>query len=394
MINLRLLTHRLIMIVTATSTAVGFTSCQDVVLDSLEMRSGSTATPVEVTFDLNVGTSRSSSSIAESASTDVDIEDVEGTYAENFVNTDKICVYFLDTSNYQSYGGYYRSTLTIKSAIRIDATTYRVVGTLASLPTTSEFRVAVTANWSYTPMLDQGIFRMCAAKGGEYQYHYGPDKYPENGIYTPSEETPIPMFGVKKYTRSDFAEDPTTVDLGTIYLIRAMVKLIVKPDESTDEIDSVTLATSYNVGLCGPCSIYNDSQTEVVYGSTISNNAIANNVPTRNTSSYGTGYDGLNPLGYTTNLPFKKLDDGRFLLYIPAFDNNYTSNKDSSGNPINYITVEYNGNKYKIEFMDDGVIYDLYRNNMYVYTVKFSHSTFNYTVVKMVDYVADDITFE
>jgi hypothetical protein len=44
--------------------------------------------------------------------------------------------------------------------------------------------------------------------------------------------------------------------------------------------------------------------------------------------------------------------------------------------------------------MDDGTSYDLFRNNMYVYTVKFSHSTFNYTVVKMVDYVADDITFE
>jgi hypothetical protein len=91
-------------------------------------------------------------------------------------------------------------------------------------------------------------------------------------------------------------------------------------------------------------------------------------------------------------VPFKKLDDGRFLLYIPPFDN--YKNLDSLGNNINYITIEYNGKKYKIEFMDDGTSYDLFRNNMYVYTVKFSHSTFNYTVVKMVDYVAGDITFE
>jgi hypothetical protein len=319
---------------------------------------------------------------------------VEGTYAENFVDTEKLHVYFFNYSGYTNVGGNYESELTIKSAVRIDATTYRVVGTIAALPTTSYFRAAVTANWPYSPRLNSTMFVLTVGYGGEYQYHYGSDKYPDSGYYTPSEETPMPMFGAMKYERSSFGDNPTTVDLGTIYLMRAMAKLIVKPEED-DDIDRVTLATSYNVGMCGPACNTDNSTSIFNNTNTIVNEYIGNNVPTRNSSgTYSTGYNGLNPLGYTTNVPFKKLDDGRFLLYIPPFDNYYKDNKDSLGNNINYITVEYNGKKYKIEFMDDGTSYDLFRNNMYVYTVKFSHSTFNYTVVKMVDYVADDITFE
>jgi hypothetical protein len=196
------------------------------------------------------------------------------------------------------------------------------------------------------------------------------------------------MFGAKRYTRSSFSESPTAIDLGTIYLMRAMVKLIVKPDDETDDIEKVTLANSHNVGMCGPVattdddkSVYNDSNLGYIY------DKVGNNIPSREASAYGTGgYNGLNPLGYTTNLPFKKLVDGRFLLYIPAFNNTVDGG--------NYITVRYNNYDYKIEFKDDDTTYDLYRNTMYVYTVKFRHSQFNYSVVKMDDYTSGDIIFK
>jgi hypothetical protein len=384
------------MIITATSVGAGLTSCDNKDLDTDIVESS--LAPIEVKFDLHVGTSRSSSSISESEMTDVDIEHVEGTYAENYVDTEQLHLYFFNNSSFPQYGGQYESELTIKSAIRIDATTYRVIGTISALPTTDYFRVAVTANWPYPPTLGGIMHKMCSAKGGEYQYHYGPDKYPDNAeYYTPSEETPIPMFGAKRYTRSSFSESPTAIDLGTIYLMRAMVKLIVKPDDETDDIEKVTLATSHNVGMCGPInrydddrSVYNDSNLGYIY------DAVGNNIPNRESpSGYGTGgYDGLNPLGYTTNLPFKKLEDGRFLLYIPAFNNTYKDDKDSSGNPVNHITVTFENHDYTIEFKDDDTIYDLYRNTMYVYTVKFRHSQFNYSVVKMDDYTSGDIIFK
>lgn len=354
---------------------------------------------VELTLDINFG------SMNGSRARDVAVDDESGvgTLAENYINPDAIHVYLSKSGADDNFGGRISEELDVQSLVRTSSTTYRVRGKVSAVPTSTYFWIAVTANYQYTPqfLTNNSLFAMNAGAGGEYQYHYG-EKYKEaNGgvdVYYDPEVTPIPMFGSKRYTSSDFYGH-SKINVGTITMIRGMTKLVVKSSEG-DQIESATLRQSFDVGMCGPVDVspgdlWTDTGARDLETITIAN------VPRRETSRYGTGYNGLNPLSITTDLPFKNYGNNVFVIYIPPYIN--TSKVTAAGtlpyaddSCTNYITLKMvdRENTYTINFTEYGSAYDLYRNYMYIYDVGFDHLQLKYSVEAIDNFFPANISFD
>lgn len=321
---------------------------------------------ITVTLNLQTGSTLSR--------TGADVSDLSGvgTYEENFVDPSKLHVYFCDESQYTQFGGMMKKELDVCTVKRIDSSTYRVCCTTDALPTTTNFRVVVTANWQSTPVTNSTIFVMNASNGADFPYNYGTTE----AMYYDPAETPIPMFGVKKYPTSDFTGH-SEINIGSISLIRAMAKILVK-STAGDEIESVTLTRCLNVGMSGPCGIYNDSGTETLNPSSTDNL----NIPGKTSSRYNKGRQTL------TNLPFKDLGDNRFLIYIPGYDN---VNDGASALTIRMADCNKD---HTVSFTDNGTAFNLMRNYMYVYDVYLDRSQLNYVVTACDDYTSADIAFD
>jgi hypothetical protein len=378
---------------------------------------------VELTFDLNVSGSRS----ADGSGYGVDqVNDdgitSDGTYDENYIDPSMVRVFF-STGN-SSYGGA-PVEFTVKSLERVNSTTYRVRAATDALPTSTDCRVFVTANWPYDPGTSStsknNIGYWCITQGSEYQYHYGTqsecltisgatnagvltegsvDYRDANGnptYYTPSAETPMPMFGIKTlYGVSSYTGK--SVHIGTIYMIRSMAKIIVMSDceqhvdEGGDEIESVTLGYSYDCGLCAPAAIFVNSETENIDPT----NVDTVNVPrVFSAGTYNDGYNQTNPLRRIKNLPFKKLEGNKFLIYMPSYNN--VAFKYISDTKPNYMTLKMAGSdkEYTVEFKDNsGNVFNICRNYMYIFGVHLYHKQLKYNVEAFDEYTSANISFD
>lgn len=365
MFTIYALKHQLFTIVAFTTVTIAMCSCDHKDLDSV-LDDADDSDEVTMTLDLDIG--KALSRVSDNL---VDLTGV-GTADENYVDPNSVHVYLADESSYAQFGGMIKFELAVKSFERVDNTTYRLRCTATSLPTTSNFRVVVTANWQYTPVSNSTIFVMCASNGCDFPYNYGT----ADAMYYDPAVTPIPMFGVKKYALADYAGS-NEIYVGSISLIRAMAKIVVESTEG-DEIESATLTRCLNVGMGGPCGIYNDSRTEAINPSSTDNL----NIPGKTSSRYNKGKKTL------TNLPFRNMGNNIFVIYIPGYDN---VNDGASA-----ITLRMAGRDkdYTLNFTDDaGNTFNLCRNYMYVYDVFIDRSQLRYTVTAVDDYRSADIIF-
>jgi hypothetical protein len=374
---------------------------------------------VELSFTLNVGGSRSSDGSGYGID-EVNSDGVtsDGTADENYIDPNKVRVFF-STGN-SSFGGA-PIELDLRSITRIDDNTYRLRAETKSLPSSTDCRIFVTANWQYDPGTSttrkNNIGYWCVTQGAEYQYHYGTQSkcltisgtanagtLTEGSVdyrdadgnptyYTPSEETPMPMFGIKTIYGLSSYTGKTHIDIGSIYMIRSMAKIIVRSDPNKSnchDIESVTLRYSYDVGMCAPASIYVNSETENI--DPTEKNAL--NVPrVFSPSTYNDGYQQTNPLRRIENLPFKKLEGNKFLIYIPSYNNLPLDN--ISDTKVNFMTLKMKGLETvdTLEFKDDsGKRFNLCRNYMYIYDVH-TYKMPEYVVTAINSYSAADINF-
>jgi hypothetical protein len=375
---------------------------------------------VELSFTLNVGGSRSSDGSGYGID-EVNADDTTsyGTVNENYIDPNNLHVYIFQNASNDKLGGNFYCEMKIRRFYSLDENnnTYKIKAETTSLPSSTNFRVVIAANWQYTPTTDTNItlVKLCFNKGSEYQYHYG-GKSPFSTVsgtntsctstaagtvdyrdadgnptyYMPTKETPMPMYGVKKLTTADY-KDKQHSDIGSIYMVRSMAKIIVRSDPNKSnchDIESVTLRYSYNVGMCAPVVMYNNSETQWL-DSTID----PMNIPrTGSPSTYVSGLNDENPLGRIENLPFKKLEDNKFVIYIPSYNNLATKNTDCK---VSYMTLKMKGLEKvdTLEFKDDsGKRFNLCRNYMYIYDVH-TYKMPEYVVTAINSYSAADINF-
>jgi hypothetical protein len=382
-----------------------------------------------------------------------------GTYEENYIDPNNLQIFIVKknsaTDNYGGGGG--MTLLEIKELDRLSSSTYGVVTNLDEFGMRYDyFSIVVCANWPYpvsSRTTNNNPAVMCINPGGEYPMHYGSvsgyteysaqNKYTtytadqavidyrdadgNDTYYTPSTETPMPMFGEKAYKKSDY-DGQTHFYLGTVTLIRAMAKLVVNCTSSDVELNAAKMKYSYDVGMCAPTTLYQDTGTEEI-DPTVKDLI---NIPLEFTKNYLTGLNGQNPLRIIEDVPFKKYykntittityTDGttstvtdsrakdkqekeveststsyqsRYVIYVPSYNNN-SGDTDLSRfrniatfpSCINLYGTQHNADgtteekTYTIEFKDDdGTAYNLCRNYMYVYDVFLYGNLLKYSVV-------------
>ena len=133
---------------------------------------------------------------------------------------------------------------------------YTVLCTLTKKPDET-FRIVALANWGSYPQatnLTVGVTTIrdvCENARANNTYAY-------TAPFTPSAKTPIPMYGVK--TCSMPANTDRYIDIGNLYLLRAMAKVEVVCSETPYlELQSVQL-TGYNTnGYCAPQGMYDNT---------------------------------------------------------------------------------------------------------------------------------------
>ena len=160
-----------------------------------------------------------------------------GTGYENFIDVNKLHILFFDTDN---------TFLQSFEPEEIHPTdnseypqTWELRGTIQNPPKTG-FKIVALANWPSDPNgLKAGVTTIedvCKADWAMGDY---------NAPFTPSKSSPIPMYGVKTQGKTSFNADVETY-LGEISLLRAFAKVTVcLSDDSSTELNSVTLS-NYN----------------------------------------------------------------------------------------------------------------------------------------------------
>jgi hypothetical protein len=126
-----------------------------------------------------------------------------------------------------------------------------------------------------------------------------------------------------------------------------------------------------------------------------------------------TGTGGYSNGGYDklySNVPFKKVNDNKYVLYMPEYINNplaelspntgYENRFTSSLVVPTRIKINFKDNKkdYYVDFkkeQDDDVYFSILRNHMYVFTVKYLQDEYLYYYVEDFSALtAGKITFE
>ncbi len=216
---------------------------------------------------------------------------------------------------------------------------YYLEGTTDVDISSGKFKVMVLANWPSYP----SDLRLSTV--WEQAFDFTP------GI--PTVDKPIPLYGIKDVQINPILPGVVT-NLGTIHLLRALAKIEVIFDDSTDywHISKLEL-TDYNTrGFCAPAVA---SQSEYVK------------------DNWGLDYVGRPFIPAVTNrgtdIPFEKIDDRHYMLYVPEY---YNTRNDT---PEARIRVDFAesplGERY-ISFKDPvyNTTTDLMRNIWYKITIK------------------------
>ncbi|MCM1067929.1 MAG: hypothetical protein NC418_10190 [Muribaculaceae bacterium] len=217
-----------------------------------------------------------------------------GAGIENFIDLDKpgnVRVVLYDTD------GTFRGEITnfIIEPIGTTDTSkrYHLLGSTDVDISSGKFKVMVLANWPSYP----SDLSLSAVWAQQFDFD-GRQPAPDNLI---------PLYGIKDINLPAI-EPGVAANLGTIHLIRALAKIEVVLDDPSDfwHFSKLEL-TNYNTkGLCAPAV---SSQSEYVK------------------DRWDRDYIGrpFLPEGVTqaSDLPFVRIDDKHYVLYVPEYDNNH-----------------------------------------------------------------------
>jgi hypothetical protein len=368
----------------------GMTSCanEDVPTDTTEVKQGDVMVDITIDTGMRADTRHVSSDEA--------VE--KGTGYENYINVDDLHILFYvkNTSTYSSFLFEFTPSYKFESSDGV----YTVKGTLTSdqyntlKDQSFNYKVIVMANWgpnsSSFPKSNDGF--LCWNDYAQFSYNYSTDSEGNSTYFTPSKETPIPMFGIHTYTGVSFTQGKST-HLDTIDMLRAMAKIEVKLGGKKEvPLTDVKLATCYDKGMPAPSYMYDKTITDP-------------------TSYYinllGCHFKNNTTAGTISDVPFKKIAENDYVLYLPEYLNSTTNVKMDNGyaSPVeSYIKLKFNGLDKKIKFRtynDDGepndeTPFDIVRNHIYRYTVEPASTkiSIKYVVEPWTEQTAGDITFD
>jgi hypothetical protein len=138
--------------------------------------------------------------------------------------------------------------------------------------------------------------------------------------YMPSKEDPIPMYGVKYFSNLTFAKGNLIYQLGTIDVLRSVVKITVRGAEGIDLTD-VKLTNTYRYGFSAPLGIYDNMPSAM-------DNAYMN-VPMYNSL--------MVPATIVKDYPFTYDEENQeWVAYVHEY-NNYSSLKGSRIYPADHV---------------------------------------------------------
>ena len=277
-----------------------------------------------------------------------------GTGCENFIDVKKLHILFFDKDNNKFLQSFKPEQVSPTGNSEYpDEWVLR--GTIQNPPKTG-FKIVALANWPSGPQeLEVGkttIEDVCNAGWAMGEY-----KAP----FTPSKDTPIPMYGVLT-PKDEITFDPKVeADLGQIDLLRAFAKITVCLSEgSTVQLDSVTLS-NYNKGFaCAPLGMYENTLNRKLSEATV------HLLGTDNEPADG-------PLDFAPNT-----DKRSWTIYVPEY-----LNADTDGikrDDCSHINLKVDGIDlpYQIDFRnygengqasDDGKRFNIVRNIEYRYEV-------------------------
>lgn len=253
---------------------------------------------------------------------------------------------------------------------------YTVTGILpGNFPATSTFKVAVLANWpAYADDLTPGvstIYDLCNA---------GWAKFNRLTDFRLSADNKIPFFGIREYKNVTVEAGKTTVLSGEVPLLRAMAKVEVVLDNEALSLSDVAIRGFNSKGYCAPFDVY--SHTDYDHNGDW-------NADYLKTLSIPGGFNDGRQEDNVARLFRKSRHEGTqketWVCYVPEYRNtdnydgtaNYKSRlellfdfQDENATPYNIYFKEYDSNGKPI----DGTDFDIYRNNLYRFTVNLSLS--------------------
>lgn len=298
--------------------------------------------------------------------------DEPGTGCENFIDVKKLHILFFDKDNNKFLQSFKPEQVSPTGNSEYpDEWVLR--GTIQNPPKTG-FKIVALANWpsdslanwpsEYLEVEKTTIEDVCNADWAMGEY-----KAP----FTPSKDTPIPMYGVLT-TEDEITFDPKVeAYLGQIDLLRAFAKITVCLSKgSTVQLDSVTLSNYNKRFACAP--------PLGMYGNTV-NSELNSALHLANNSDPADG-----PLDFAPST-----DKKSWTIYVPEYlnaDKDGKARKDCS-----YIELKVNGidRPYRIDFRDygengnnpdDGQRFNIVRNFEYRYEVTITPILFTVTVEK------------
>jgi hypothetical protein len=443
MFHLRTIAQRLLLpLLFVSGVVAGLTACSNDEEDSVVPKEEITENEdsvrtVDVSFDLSL--SAIDTRADETPTTD-STEYLKGTYAENCIDKDKLFFYTFkdDSDGYDKLnGGGTRinggNVLEISTFKKTGQNTYKVYGKL-TLPSASDvsdcnnkFKIMVVANW---PNWEENSISACAnmitavvlsqssittKPNTCYSYTYNEDS---KESYTPSTDNPMPMYGVKTFDLNNFSTTKHN-DLGTIQMLRSMAKVIVKCTKG--DIENIVMTSVNQEGRCAPYNMYSETCTpteDYTPSSSVTEESKLiwgrNNANAMGVWQSAGGYSHKNDEkgGYSklySDVPFKKVSDNKYVLYVPEYINNPLSELNpNTGYELRFtssfviptrIKINFKGDEkdYYVDFkkeQDDNVYFSILRNHMYIFTVTLVAPDLHYYVEDFDDFTAGDITFE
>lgn len=281
---------------------------------------------------------------------------------ENYIGLDKYDYRFLLFDG----EGRYHQTLAVLTIGESDAgagyTDYNVLCVMNG-KTEGQFRIVALANWGVDgypaePTLRKGVTTIadvCSYAGGIYSYSPASD-----GTFTPSADTPIPMYGVKT---CDVDLKPNVQNhVGTIYLLLAMARIEVECDpanESALELASVKLAGYSTRGYCAP-------------------EGMADNTDYVTAAHIPSGAANSGELDFTIST-----DKRKAVIYVPEYRNTSPAASPCrllvafADNPARVYTVEF---KEYVGGRPSATQLDVLRNMLYRFTVNKTYTGFEVEV--------------
>lgn len=289
----------------------------------------------------------------------VEYDDGKSTDYENYIDFRNYRVMFFDKSN--RYLAAFKPTDIISLEDNpLRSRLYEVIGKIdwsSDEPFPSDFKVVILANWhSYpsNPTVGQtAIGDICNSAESRYDY---------TAPFVLSADNAIPMYGVKLFEGVSFRADMLTY-LGTIYMLRSMAKIEVKCPTKGWTIESVELHRYNRTGFCAPDKVYDES--DYVEGGYYSDDSLDIHI-----------VDGVADDG---ELSFEKLDDGRFVIYVPEYRNTTDGrSKAADASEIRVKFEERQDKDYVIDFkyyenppanFTIGDWFDIRRNYYYKFSI-------------------------